>query len=366
MQTDLLPDFLHLYHAFGNHRDALLHLLAHCGGDPSRARHSDPGELRDLGFSARALACVAACNDRLVSADLDWAAAPGNRLICYDDADYPETLRQIAAFPLLLYARGEASLLRSPQIAIVGSRLCTPGGARSAFEFAAALAGAGLTVSSGLALGIDAEAHRGALQAGGKTLAVIATGADIDYPATNRRLAERIRESGLIVSEFPPGTPARRAHFPQRNRIISGLSLATLVVEAARRSGSLITAGHAADQGREVFAVPGSIHNPQTRGCHDLIRDGATLVDSADELLRELEASCGCAFSPPVKSGSNAASRLDPAHRRLLDAIGYDPVHSDVIAARSGLTIEQLSSMLLLLELNELIQPAPGGCFVRT
>ncbi len=366
MQKDLLPDFLHLYHAFGNHRGALLRLLEHCDGDPERARGSDPGELRDIGFSAPAVARVTARNDRLVETDLDWAARPGNRLVCYDDPDYPEALRQIAGFPLLLYARGEAGLLCTPQIAIVGSRLCTPGGARTAFEFATGLAEAGLTVTSGLALGIDAEAHSGALQAGGATLAVIATGADVDYPATNRRLAQRIREAGLIVSEFPLGTPARRAHFPQRNRIISGLSLATLVVEAARRSGSLITAGHAADQGREVFAIPGSIHNPQTRGCHDLIRDGATLVDSADLLLRDLESLCGRAFSSPATKGSNAACRLDPAHRQLLDVIGYDPVHSDIIAARSGLTIDQLSSMLLVLELNDLIQPAPGGCFVRT
>jgi len=366
MHTDLLPDFLHLLHAFGNHRAALLRLLEHCGGNPSRARDCDPGELRDLGFAARALARIAAGADRPVEADLEWAARAGNRLICYDDDAYPDLLRQIADFPLLLYACGDAELLRGPQVAIVGSRLCTPGGARTAFEFAAGLAAAGLGVTSGLALGIDAEAHRGALHAGGKTVAVIATGTDIDYPAANRRLAGRIRESGLIVSEFPPGTRARRAHFPRRNRIISGLSLATLVVEAARRSGSLITAGHAADQGREVFAVPGSIHNPQTRGCHELIRDGATLAESADEVLRELATLRGGAVSPPPDDLAGGTRDVDPALRRLLDAIGYDPVHRDVIAARSGLTIDQLSSMLLVLELNELIQPAPGGCFVRT
>lgn len=366
MRKDLLPDFLHLFHAFGNHRGALLRLLDQCGGDPSRARRSDPGELRELGFGARAVACVAKTFERLVETDLDWASQAAQRLICYDDEAYPERLRQIADFPLLLYARGDTRLLRSPQIAVVGSRRCTPGGARTAFEFADGLAAAGLTVTSGLALGIDTEAHRGALQAAGNTLAVIATGADLDYPASNRRLAERIGAAGLIVSEFPLGSPARRAHFPRRNRIISGLSLATLVVEAARRSGSLITAGLAADQGREVFAVPGSIHNPQTRGCHDLIRDGATLVDSVDEVLRELEALSGHEFSRSPPAPVNQSQVLDRAHRRLLEAIGYDPVHCDVIAARSGLTIDQLSSMLLLLELNELIQSAPGGCFVRT
>ena len=240
MRKDLLPDFLHLFHAFGNHRGALLRLLDHCGGDPSRARRSDPGELRELGFGARAVACVAKTFERLVETDLDWASQAAHRLICYDDEAYPERLRQIADFPLLLYARGDTRLLRSPQIAVVGSRRCTPGGARTAFEFAAGLAAAGLTVTSGLALGIDAEAHRGALQAAGNTLAVIATGADLDYPASNRRLAERIRATGLIVSEFPLGSPARRAHFPRRNRIISGLSLATLVVEAARRFGERV------------------------------------------------------------------------------------------------------------------------------
>ena len=366
LQKDLLPDFLHLYHAFGNHRDALLSLLQHCGGNPSRARDSDPGELRELGFGARAIARIASAAERSVESDLDWSARAGNRLICYDDDSYPDLLRQTADFPLLLYAHGNPDLLRSQQIAIVGSRRCTPGGARNAFDFASELASIGVTVTSGLALGIDAEAHRGALQADGKTLAVIATGVDIDYPATNRRLAARIRESGLIVSEFPPGSPARRAHFPRRNRIISGLSLATLVVEAARRSGSLITAAHAADQGREVFVIPGSIHNPLTRGCHDLIRDGATLVESAAEIARELEVLAGRVFSPPSQNSPGEARALDPAHRRLLDAIGYDPVHYDIIAARSGLTIDQLSSMLLLLELNDLIQPAPGGCFVRT
>ncbi|HEY5739988.1 MAG TPA: DNA-processing protein DprA, partial [Gammaproteobacteria bacterium] len=221
-------------------------------------------------------------------------------------------------------------------------------------------------ITSGLAAGIDAAAHRGALAAGGCSVAVAGCGPERVYPERHRALADELAGQGAVVSEFPVGTPPRAPNFPRRNRIISGLSLATLVVEAARRSGSLITAGLAADQGREVFAVPGSIHNPQTRGCHDLIRDGATLVDSVDEVLRELEALSGHEFSRSPPAPVNQSQVLDRAHRRLLEAIGYDPVHCDVIAARSGLTIDQLSSMLLLLELNELIQSAPGGCFVRT
>jgi DNA processing protein len=365
MQTELLPDFLHLYHAFGPHSAVLLRLLEDFGGDPRRIRDSDPETLRELGYSPRAIATTRVRRERQVALDLDWAGAADNHLICFDDDAYPDLLRQIQDFPPLLYAHGDRALLASPQIAIVGSRLCTPGGAQTASDFAAQIGAAGITVTSGLALGIDAEAHRGALRAGGNTLAVIATGADIDYPAGNRQLAARIRETGLVVSEFPLGTPARRANFPRRNRIISGLSLATLVVEAAQRSGSLITAGLAADQGREVFAVPGSIHNPQVRGCHALIRDGAFLVESPAEVLAGLGAAYGQAAVKPPKPGTDPAAALDVELRRLLESIGYDPVHRDLLAERSGLTIDKLSSMLLVLELNDLIQPAPGGCFVR-
>jgi DNA processing protein len=366
MQTDLLPAFLHLYHALGPHGAALPRLLEHFDGDPGLLLASDPQELRKLGYSSRAIAATRSRRDPQVALDLDWAESAGNHLICYDDSAYPQLLRQIADFPPLLYARGDQDLLATPQIAVVGSRLCTPGGAATAFEFAARFAAAGLTVTSGLALGIDAEAHRGALHAGGNTLAVIATGVDIDYPAANRALAARIRERGLIVSEFPLGASARRGHFPRRNRIISGLAAATLVVEAAGRSGSLITAGFAADQGREVFAVPGSIHNPQTRGCHNLIRDGATLVESPEEVIGGLGTLAAAAAATPSEPVAKPPATLDPELRALLETIGYDPVHCDLLAARSGLTIDKLSSMLLVLELNDLIQPAPGGRYVRT
>jgi len=365
MQKDLLPDFLQLYHGFGTRSTTLLRLLQHFDGNPAIIRNTSPVALAATGLTPKAIARIATRNDRQVATDLEWAQAEDNHLVCYDDNAYPALLRQIPDFPALLYASGNLELLREPQIAIVGSRLCTPGGAQTAFDFAALLAEAGFVITSGMALGIDSEAHRGALQSGGKTLAVTATGLDLIYPARNRGLAAEIRERGLIVSEFPLGTGAQRPNFPQRNRIISGLAMATLVVEAAQRSGSLITARLAAEQGREVFAIPGSINNPQTRGCHGLIRDGATLVESPQDVTRELTQLVSFVIgesSAPIRAD---AVKLDQGHQRLLDSIGYDPVNCDILVQCSGLTIEQLSSMLLLLELNDLIQSAPGGCYVR-
>ncbi len=365
MQTELLPDFLHLYHSFGTRSATLSGLLQHFDDDPTAICNSSPAALRAIGLTPKAIARVKRRCDREVATDLAWAQTDNNQLVCYDDNSYPALLRQIPDFPLLLYASGNVELLTAPQVAIVGSRLCTPGGAQTAFDFAAQLAAAGLVITSGMALGIDGEAHCGALQAGGHTLAVTATGIDLVYPGRHRRLAAQILQQGLIVSEFPLGTSAQRPNFPQRNRIISGLALGTLVVEAAQRSGSLITARLAAEQGREVFAVPGSIHNPQTRGCHDLIRDGATLVEQPRDITRELTQLASFVIEENRADDNVDITKVDPAHRRLLDTIGYDPVNCDILVQRSGLTIDQLSSMLLVLELNDLIQSAPGGCFVR-
>ena len=362
MQTDWLADFLHLHHALATHGGILQRLLGHFDGDPARLRASPPSTLRALDCSERAIARLGTDQAQAVKRDLAWAAEDGNSLVCFDDPRYPDLLRQIPDFPALLYVSGDARLLQELQIAIVGSRLCTPGGSTNAFEFAAELAAAGFVVTSGMALGIDAEAHRGALEAGGRTIAVTATGGDRVYPAANRALDRRIRAVGALVTEFPPGTAARRANFPQRNRIISGLALGTLVVEAAERSGSLITARLAAEQGREVFAIPGSIHNPLCRGCHALLRDGAWLVETPADIAREL----GRPFAGKAIDGSRRQTDgLDSEHRRLLEAVGYDPVSHDELVARSGLTIDKLSSMLLVLELNEFIQSAPGGRFVR-
>jgi DNA processing protein len=269
----------------------------------------------------------------------------------------------------VLYLRGDAALLAEPQIAMVGSRNPTPGGIDTAREFASYLAGLGLVITSGMAIGIDGAAHTGALESG-RTIAVLGTGPDRVYPAAHRDLARRIAERGALLTEFPPGTGPHASHFPRRNRVISGLSLGTLVVEAAPRSGSLITARYAMEQGREVFAIPGSIHNPLARGCHELIRQGAKLVDSADQVLEEvgpqlrrLMAEPPAARDQGVGASPLGASAMltDPDYRQLLDAMGHDPLAPDQLIARSGLSAQAVSSMLLLLELQGHVSSYPGG-----
>jgi DNA processing protein len=365
MQKDLLADFLHLYHSFEPRRKSLLALLAQFEGDPARIRCSTTSALKAAGLNHGTICKIRSRQHPQVARDLDWAGSHHNHLICFDDSAYPEILRQINDSPVLLYASGDISLLHEPQIAIVGSRHCTPGGAQNAHDFSAQLAAAGFTITSGMALGIDSAAHRGALDCAGKTIAVTGTGLDLIYPRQNQELAQEILGQGLIVSEFTLGTRARPANFPQRNRIISGLALATLVVEAARRSGSLITARLAAEQGREVLAVPGSIHNPQTGGCHQLIRDGAAIAEAPGDVTAELTGLAGFILDQQIMKSVDHDARLDREHRNLLELIGYDPVNCDILVQRSGLTIDKLSSMLLVLEINDFIQSAPGGCFVR-
>jgi DNA processing protein len=365
MQKDLLGDYLHLYHSFGPRRKSLLALLARFAGDPARIRSSTTSSLKAAGLNHDTICKVRSGQHPQVARDLDWTESHHNHLICFDDSAYPELLRQINDPPALLYASGDISLLHEPQIAIVGSRHCTPGGAQNAYDFSAQLATAGFTITSGMALGIDSAAHRGALDCAGKTIAVTGTGLDLIYPRQNQELAQEILGQGLIVSEFTLGTRARPANFPQRNRIISGLALATLVVEAARRSGSLITARLAAEQGREVLAVPGSIHNPQTGGCHQLIRDGAAIAEAPGDVTAELTGLAGFILDQQIMKSVDHDARLDREHRNLLELIGYDPVNCDILVQRSGLTIDKLSSMLLVLEINDFIQSAPGGCFVR-
>jgi DNA processing protein len=300
---------------------------------------------------------------------LDWLAQPGHLFLTLADSDYPELLKQIDAPPPVLYLIGNAELLHQPQLAVVGSRNPTPNGLVNAREFARTLASAGLCITSGLAIGIDGAAHEGALSSG-TTIAVLGTGPDRIYPATHHELAHRIADNGLLISEFAPGTPARAENFPRRNRIISGLSLGTLVIEAAAQSGSLITARLALEQGREVFAIPGSIHNPQARGCHTLIRQGAKLVESAQDIVEELAALLGSLA--PVAEGDSYTIPAhnpqadDPEYQNLMDALGYDPTSVDEIIARTGLTAEAVSSMLLLLELEGHVSSAPGGRYSRT
>lgn len=291
----------------------------------------------------------------------DWLAAPDRQLIGWRDSDYPPLLRRIASPPAMLFLAGDAGLAWRPAVAIVGSRAATAGGCANAAAFATALAAAGLCVVSGLAAGIDAAAHRAALEAGGATLAVLGTGPDVAYPARHRPLLERIAVEGAVVSEHLPGTQPLKQHFPSRNRILAGLSLGTLVVEAAERSGALITARLAADAGREVFALPGSIHNPMARGCHRLIREGATLVDTPAEVLAvlgplaaDLAQALRGALGGPIpmaESDSGPALPSEPDYNRLWQALGHDPTGMDELAERTGLTAAALSSMLLALEL---------------
>lgn len=296
-----------------------------------------------------------------LTADVAWLNEEGHHLLTWSDADYPPLLREIPDPPLVLYVLGDRSVLAQPQIAIVGSRNPTPLGAQNAGAFAATLADDGLTITSGMALGIDGAAHRGALDVGGKTVAVTGTGLDRVYPARHRRLAHAIAAQGALVSQFPIGTPPRAENFPIRNRLISGLCLGVLVVEAALRSGSLITARLAAEQGREVFALPGSIHSPLARGCHALIRQGAKLVETAEHVLEELGPLARVTSPTPKVASRREVPDLAPLERRLFKCIDHDPAHMDALIDRSGLTADIVSSILLQLELRGLVLVGPGG-----
>ncbi|MFW5451518.1 MAG: DNA-processing protein DprA [Methylophagaceae bacterium] len=299
--------------------------------------------------------------------DLAWFSEPDRHIITLHDPRYPELLKQIADPPSMLFVQGDVALLSSWQIAIVGSRNPSASGRESSYAFARYLAQGGITISSGLAMGIDAAAHQGALASQGKTIAVVGTGLDRVYPAKHRSLAHEIVNSGAIVSEFALGTAPHAENFPRRNRIISGLSLGSLVVEAAIRSGSLITARMALEQGREVFAIPGSIHNPLARGCHQLIREGAKLVETAADIIEELGALAGVAMADeePPSSEEQAKSEPDADYQVLFDSLGYDPIGIDSLIDRCGLTAEAVSSMLLLLELKGQVESLPGGRYVR-
>lgn len=304
-----------------------------------------------------------------IERDLRWLDGPAHHLLTLADEDYPPLLRPLEGAPAALYVAGDPSLLWHPQVAVVGSRNPTAGGRENAAAFAAELARSGLVITSGLAAGIDATAHAAALDAGGSTVAVMGTGPEQIYPASNRQLGARIAAEGALVSEYPTGTGPRREQFPQRNRIVVGLSLGTLVVEAALQSGALISARLAAEAGREVFALPGSIHNPLARGCHRLLRDGASLVESATEILsalaaparelgQQLRARLAEPAAGPAPGGQGSAA--DPAYQAVLQALGHDPVPMDRLVERTGLTVDALSSMLLLLELEGRVAASHG------
>ena len=287
--------------------------------------------------------------------DIEWLSAPGRSVLGFSDPRFSRLLREIPNPPTVIYCEGELALLGQPAIAVVGSRNPTPVGCESAMRFAGAIGDHRVTVVSGLALGIDSVAHRGALDTAGSTIAVCATGLDMVYPRCHRNLAREIKESGLMLSEFPPGTGGRRHHFPQRNRLISGLSLGTLIVEAGLGSGSLITAGFAADQGREVFALPGSVNSPLSRGPHQLIRDGACLVETPSQIL---EALC---LAKVEKTGHDPQVDKPARDGGILDFVDFAPTPINEIAQRSGLTIAKISAMLIRVELQGLVKTCAGG-----
>jgi len=343
-----------------------LQLIAHAGG-PVAAVQASGDELRAAGLPDAAAKFLRSPEEARLRQATDWLAGKQRFLLSQEDPRFPRLLLESGEAPLCLFVEGDPDLLSLPQLAIVGSRKATGGGRDTARRFAAYLAKAGLAITSGLAAGIDTEAHIGALQTG-RTLAVLGTGPDQVYPQQNDRLAARIALQGALVTEFAPGTPPIRHHFPRRNRIISGLSLGVLVVEAGMRSGSLITARYAGNYGRETFAVPGSIHNPLSKGCHQLIRDGARLVESAQDIMGELGALAGA-----MESGSNHVAthtksivETDPDYGKLIEAMGFDPVSVNQLSDRCGLTAEQLSSMLLILELEGRVSAVPGGYFQQT
>ncbi|WP_295539106.1 DNA-processing protein DprA [uncultured Thiohalocapsa sp.] len=366
-----LTDWLALALAPGLGPRRISQLVAHFGS-AAAVRAADRTALLEAGAPKAAIAAVKSPDRDRVAHALAWADRPNAHLLTPDLSTYPRRLRELPAAPPLLFVLGDTDLLHEPQIAIVGSRNPTAGGIATARDFAAYLAGLGLVITSGLALGIDAAAHQGALGTG-HTIAVLGTGPDRVYPAVHRELARRIAAGGALVSEFPPGTGPQASHFPRRNRIIAGLSLGTLVVEAAVGSGSLITARLASEQGREVFAIPGSIHNPLARGCHALIRQGAKLVDSANQILEELDAQLQPYLdtTPDTTSIAGESTRhheeaLDDDHRRLLSAMGYDPTAPDDLIARTGLPAFEIASMLLLLELQGYVVSHAGGRYSRS
>lgn len=295
-----------------------------------------------------------------------WLAQPGHQLLLDSDSAYPARLRDLSDAPPALFCAGDTDLMNVPQLAMVGSRNPTPAGLRHARQFARHLAARGLGITSGLALGVDAAAHQGALEADGITVAVTGTGLDRVYPQSHQALASRIQEQGLLISEFPPGTPARRDHFPRRNRLIAALSLGTLVIEAALRSGSLITARLAGELGREVFAMPGSVDNPLARGCHRLIRQGAKLVETADDILEELGPLLDNVGKVPSSSPREAPPDVhDKDYQHLLKHLDNAPRSIDELVEHTGLAVDAVSSMLLILELRGDVAMAPGGGYQK-
>ena len=366
-----ITDWLALVAAPGVGPRTIARLIAHFG-NAAAVRRASTEALGQLGLGAESVAALRSPDTARIDRTLAWSEQPQAHILTRSDPRYPPLLMEIPDPPAVLYVRGNPLVLAEPQIAIVGSRNPTPQGKQITHELASRLAAWGLVVTSGLAVGVDGAAHQGALE-GGRTVAVLGTGPDQVYPAGHRDLARRIAATGALVSEYPPGEGPRARNFPRRNRLISGLTIGTLVTEAAPQSGSLITARHALEQGREVLAVPGSVRNPLSRGCHGLIREGARLVEDADQILAELAPLLRGLISAPATTGTeptpttnpSPAGDLDPDYQRLLDAMGYDALAIDELVRATGLAVQSLSSMLLVLELEGHVSSAPGGRYCR-
>lgn len=324
-----------------------------------------PNQLRQFGFKAKQIEQILQPDQARIDYLLAWANQPNQHIIHWQHPAYPESLRHIASPPTLLYAIGDVALLSKPQIAIVGSRNASHYGLDCAYQFGQAIAQTGLVVTSGFATGVDGKAHMGALQAAGKTIAVLGTGPDVVYPKRHTEMATELARNGLLVSEFAPGTPPRAQHFPRRNRIISGMSLGVLVVEAALQSGSLITARYALEQNKEVFAIPNAIHDPRSKGCHQLIRDGAKLTESIADILEELPIGSWQAANNSVTQLSEKSQPENFTSEPLLDNLSYEVTSVDELVARSQLPVDVLLTRLLDLELQGFVAAVSGG-YVRT
>lgn len=334
---------------------ATIRRLLEVFGPPDQILQADAAALTRAANSEAAIALKSGAADAAVERALRWASMPDRHVITLADGEYPRLLLEIPDPPPVLYAHGDAGLLQKPALAVVGSRNGTAQGLRNAEAFAKAFSAGGLTIVSGLALGIDAAAHRGGLGGKGSTIAVLGTGIDVVYPRSNASLCAEIAARGLLLTEYPVGTPSIGHNFPRRNRLISGLARGCLVVEAALGSGSLITARMASEQGREVFAIPGSIHSPLSKGCHSLIKQGAKLVDAAEDVLAEL----GAWYVPALPRSES------PRSDGLLTHMGFDPVDMDALCARAGLPAQAVAAELLRLELDGLVSPLPGGRYQR-
>jgi len=344
---------------------ARAHSLVDAFGDPQAVCDAGASALRDAGLASDSIAALRADSSEAIDAELAWAQHAGNCILPLDDPDYPPLLRELSDPPPVLYIRGDCEVLATLQLAMVGSRKPTGAGRRTAFDFARHLAGCGLTITSGLALGIDAASHAGALRGDGLTVAVMGSGHAQIYPRENIELAEEIAVTGALVSELPLHAPPRKEHFPRRNRLLSGLSAGVLVVEAAIRSGSLITARLATEQGREVFAVPGSIHSPQSRGSNELIRNGAKLVETAEHVLEELAPFAAAAREAVTPRSETDSTGLQDEYKRLLNAVDFSPTAVDALVETTGHSAAEVASMLLILELRGHVESIAGGLYVR-